>query len=99
MQTFEALLAEHPFFAGLESQYIQVIAGFALNTHYESEKYMFYEGERASHFYVIHEGKVALETFGAERGMVTIETIEAGEVLGWSLAISTISLAFRCTGR
>jgi CRP-like cAMP-binding protein len=84
MQTFEALLAEHPFFAGLEPQYIQGIAGFASNTHYDGEKYMFHEGERAAHFYIIHEGKVALETFGAERGMITIETIEAGEVLGWS---------------
>lgn len=84
MQTFEALLAEHPFFAGLDLHYLQVIAGFASHTHYDSETYIFHEGERAAHFYIIHKGKVALETFGAERGMMTIETIEAGEVLGWS---------------
>ncbi len=84
MQTFEALLAEHPFFAGLEPHYLQVIAGFASHIHYDSEKYIFHEGERAAYFYIIHKGKVALETFGAERGMMTIETIEAGEVLGWS---------------
>src|SRR5260370_34152887 len=84
METFEALLAEHPFFAGLEPQYIQVIACFASNIHYDSGTYIFHEGERAAHFYLIHKGKVAVETFGAERGMMTIETIEAGEVLGWS---------------
>jgi CRP/FNR family cyclic AMP-dependent transcriptional regulator len=84
MQTFEALLAEHPFFAGLEPPYLQVIAGFASTIHYESEKYIFHEGEQATHFYIILEGKVALETFAAERGVITIETIEAGEVLGWS---------------
>lgn len=84
MQTFEAILAEHPFFAELEPHYLQIIAGFASHAYYKSETYIFHEGERAAHFYIIHEGKVALETFGAEHGMMTIETIEAGEVLGWS---------------
>lgn len=84
MQTFEALLAEHPFFAGLAPQYLQVIASFAANIHYESENYIFHEGEPATHFYILLQGKVALETFAAGRGVITIETIEASEVLGWS---------------
>jgi CRP/FNR family cyclic AMP-dependent transcriptional regulator len=84
MQTFEALLAEHPFFTGLEPQYIQAIADLARNAHYETEEYIFLEGEQAKHFYIIQEGRVALETFAAERGRIIIETIEAGEVLGWS---------------
>jgi CRP-like cAMP-binding protein len=88
MQTFEAQLAEHPFFTGLEPQYIQAIAALAANAHYEPEQYMFLEGERAKHFYIIHEGKVALETFAAAHGRITIETIEAGEVLGWSWLFS-----------
>lgn len=84
MSTFEALLAEHPFFAGLEPSSIQGLAGLASSAHYERGKYLFHEGEQATHFYLINEGKVALETFASERGAITIETIEAGEVLGWS---------------
>jgi CRP/FNR family cyclic AMP-dependent transcriptional regulator len=84
MQNFEALLANHPFFAGLDPNYIQVIAGLASDAHYNSDTYIFHEGEQAKHFYLIQEGKVALETSAAERGIITIETIEAGEVLGWS---------------
>jgi CRP-like cAMP-binding protein len=84
MPTFEALLAEHPFFAGLEPSSIRELAGLASSAHYERGKYLFHEGERAAHFYIISEGKVALETFAGERGAITIETIETGEVLGWS---------------
>lgn len=84
MQTLEALLAEHPFFEGLNSDYIRTIASNAAPVLYDNETYIFYEGEPASHFYLICRGKVALETFAAERGAIIIETIEENEVLGWS---------------
>lgn len=84
MQTLEAILAEHPFFAGLEPHYMQLMTGCASNVRFEAGTYIFREGEAASHFYIIRQGKVALEAFAAQRGPITIETIEAGEVLGWS---------------
>lgn len=84
MQTLEPILAKHPFFAGLEPKYLQLITGCASNVRFEAGTYIFREGEAASHFYIIRQGKVALETFAASRGPITIETIEAGEVLGWS---------------
>jgi CRP-like cAMP-binding protein len=84
MQTLEALLADHPFFVGLELPYLRLIASFASYSHYDSHTHLFHEGERAAHFYIITEGKVALEIFAAERGTIPIDTIETGEVLGWS---------------
>jgi CRP/FNR family transcriptional regulator, cyclic AMP receptor protein len=84
MQTLELILAEHPFFKGLEPRYMQLITGCASNVRFDTGTYIFREGEPAERFYLIREGKVALETFAAERGTITIETIEAGEVLGWS---------------
>ncbi len=84
MQTLEALLAEYPFFKGLNSDYIRTLARNAAPVLYGDETYIFYEGEPASHFYLICRGKVALETFAAERGAIIIETIEENEVLGWS---------------
>lgn len=84
MHTLEMILAEHPFFAGLEPQDIHVLAGLATSAHYESGTWIFQEGEHAAHFYILQQGRVALETFAAERGAIPIETIEAGEVLGWS---------------
>ncbi len=84
MQTLESILAEHPFFRGLEPQYLQLITGCASNVRFGVGEYIFREGDDATQFYLIREGKVALEIFAAQHGPITIETIEAGEVLGWS---------------
>ena len=88
MQTLEALLAEHPFVKALEPQYLHFVASCASNVHYDSETYIFREGEPAAYFYILREGKVALETFATERGTIILETIEAGDVLGWSWLFS-----------
>lgn len=84
MQTLEAILAEHPFFKGLEPRYMQIITGCASNVRFDTGAYIFREGEEATQFYLLRQGKVALETVAAQHGSITIETIEAGEVLGWS---------------
>jgi CRP/FNR family transcriptional regulator, cyclic AMP receptor protein len=84
MQTLETILAEHPFFEGLDPRYMPLITGCASNVRFPSGEYIFREGEPSAHFYIIRHGNVALETHGAQRGRIIIETIEAGEVLGWS---------------
>ena len=84
MQTLEAILAEHPFFEGLDPRYMPLITGCASNVRYKSGEYVFHEGESAGQFYILRQGNVALETHDARRGTIIIETISAGEVLGWS---------------
>ena len=84
MQTLDAILAQHPFFAGIEPRYMEFITGCASNVRFKADTYIFGEGEDASQFYILRAGRVALETFGAQRGPIVIETVEAGEVLGWS---------------
>ncbi|MGA2146803.1 MAG: Crp/Fnr family transcriptional regulator, partial [Bryobacteraceae bacterium] len=61
METLERIVAEHPFFAGLEEQYLQLLAGCASNVRFEGGKYILREGEEASQFFLIRHGKVALE--------------------------------------
>jgi CRP/FNR family transcriptional regulator, cyclic AMP receptor protein len=84
MQTLESILVGHPFFQGLQPQYLQLITGCASNVRFNAGTYILREGEEASQFYILRHGKVALEVFAAQRGRISIETIEAGEVLGWS---------------
>ncbi len=84
MQTLEPILAEHPFFKGLEPEYMKLVTGCAKNVRYDAETYIFREGEAASSFYIIRHGRVALETMAAQWGPIIIETIETGDVLGWS---------------
>lgn len=84
MQSLAALLAEHPFFRGLDPQYLELLAGCGSNVRFEAGQTIFHEGEPADTFYLIRHGRVSLEVFSPERGPLTIQTLAAGEVLGWS---------------
>jgi CRP/FNR family transcriptional regulator, cyclic AMP receptor protein len=85
MQTLESILAEFPFFKGLDQRYIQLIAGCASNAHFNPGELILREGEEADQSYIIRHGKVALEVaFVPERDPIVIQTIGEGDVLGWS---------------
>ena len=87
METLEPILAEHPFFAGLEPRYLQLVAGCASNVRFDAGQFIFREGEEANEFYLIRHGKVALEAFAPSRGALQIQTLDDGDILGWSWLI------------
>ena len=76
-------LAEHPFFAGLDADSIQQLAGCARNEHIKAGEYLFREGGDAERFYVIMDGRIALELFAADSGPHVLESAGEGEVLDW----------------
>jgi CRP/FNR family cyclic AMP-dependent transcriptional regulator len=84
METIERILAEHPFFEGLEKHYLEFIVSCAANVRFDAGQLIFREGEDANRFYLIRQGKVALEVFHLERGSIPIQTLGEGDVLGWS---------------
>jgi CRP/FNR family cyclic AMP-dependent transcriptional regulator len=84
METLQPLLAEHPFFHGMDDSLLQVLVGCACNVRFEKEDVIFREGEEASKFYLIRSGRVALQLFADRRGPLTITTLEEGDILGWS---------------
>ena len=84
MRTLEQLIADHPFWKGLNPHYFPLLNECASEERFGLQQQIFQEGSDANHFYLIHAGRVALETFVPGRGVVTIQTIGAGEVLGWS---------------
>lgn len=84
MRTLETILAEHPFFAGLDPRYLQIIAGCATNVVFEAGQMIFREGEPANCFYLVRLGRVALEVHAAGVGTITIQTLDSGDILGWS---------------
>ena len=87
METLRPILAEHPFFKGLETRYVELIVGCSSNVRFDAGKALFQAGEEANEFYLVRHGKVALEVFTPGRGPVTIQTIGEGEILGWSWLI------------
>jgi CRP-like cAMP-binding protein len=84
IHNLESILAEHPFFAGLDKEYLAIIAGCAKNVTFKAGESIFREGQPADWFYLIRAGHVALDITAPPRGRVTVQTLEAGEVLGWS---------------
>jgi CRP-like cAMP-binding protein len=84
METLERIIAQHPFFSGLESYYMGLLVGCASNVRFESGSYIFREGGEANEFYLIRTGKVALEICGAQTNTLIVSTLGEGEILGWS---------------
>jgi CRP/FNR family transcriptional regulator, cyclic AMP receptor protein len=78
------LLAVEPFFADLDADYLDLVAGCGTNVRFDAGTMIFREGEPADTFYVLRQGKVALEIHVPERGALVIETLGPGELLGWS---------------
>ncbi len=86
IHSFEGVLREHPFFAGLDDEHLALLAGCASNVVFHPGEFLFREGQDANQFFVLREGRVAVETFPPIGRPITIETMDGGEVLGWSWA-------------
>ena len=84
MEKLKRVLAEHPFFSGMDPRYLQLVVGCASNLRLNAGEFIFREGEEADHFYLIREGKVSLEVSTPGRARLTVHTLGGGEILGWS---------------
>lgn len=84
MQNLERVIVEHPFFQGLDPEYIQIIVGCARNVLFAEGEVIFREGDAADQFYFVREGRVAVELMVPHRGFTTLQTVSEGDVLGWS---------------
>jgi CRP/FNR family transcriptional regulator, cyclic AMP receptor protein len=83
-QTLEKTIAEHPFFADLESYYTALLVNCAANVRFAAGKYILREGEEANTFYLIRQGLVALEISPPQPKPIVVDTLGEGDILGWS---------------
>ena len=84
MKTIDVIIGEHPFFKGMQPEYIQFLAGCASNVTFNAGDMVFREGENADHFYIIRHGVIAIEAHDHRRGAISIQTVVENDVLGWS---------------
>ncbi|HEX6804660.1 MAG TPA: cyclic nucleotide-binding domain-containing protein [Terriglobales bacterium] len=94
METLEHVIAEHPFFQGLEPEFANLLVGCASNARFRAGDYIFREGGPANEFYLVRKGKVSLEIFAPQREPIMVETLSAGEILGWSWLIAPYQWKF-----
>jgi CRP/FNR family cyclic AMP-dependent transcriptional regulator len=87
MEDMQHIVGAHPFFAGLDDAFLQLVAGCARNTRFEAGQYLFHEGDPADRFYLLRHGRVALELSAPDRGTLTFQTVPEGEIVGVSWLI------------
>jgi CRP/FNR family transcriptional regulator, cyclic AMP receptor protein len=78
----DRLICEHPFFAGLASEYCELISSCARNTRIDPGGFLFREGAPANEFFVIRHGHVALEIMAPEKGPLRFLTLGPGDIAG-----------------
>lgn len=83
MEGIERFIKDHPFFAGLDESFVELLAGCAKNARFEAGEFILEEGGPADHFYLIRHGKAALQLH-APGGALTVQTLGEGDVAGVS---------------
>ena len=72
------LIAKQPFFKGLNSQQLQLLAGSALEMKFETGATIFEEGSPANRFYLILTGRVELSSEMEDRNVIPDSNAGAG---------------------
>ncbi|MGA2248025.1 MAG: Crp/Fnr family transcriptional regulator [Verrucomicrobiota bacterium] len=89
-----ALIKQQPFFNGLNTQQLQLLAASALEMKFEAGATIFQEGSPANRFYLILKGRVVLSSEMEDRNVIPIQTLGAGDDLGWSWLFPPYSMHF-----
>ena len=69
MEGLQRIVKEHPFFAGMQNAFCELVCGCAKNASFAAGQYLFHEGEPADWFYLLRQGRVALQLTAAGRGV------------------------------
>lgn len=93
-----AMIASHPFCAGLDADHVTAMADGASEHAYAVGDLIIRHGHDATALYLLVEGDVALEISEPAAEPLTVETLHAGDPLGWSWLYPPRSWAFdaRC---
>lgn len=94
MKTIERLISEHPFFAGLDPQYVSLIAGCGKNVRFLPRQYLLKEGSPADSFYLIRTGEVSIESYAPGHGPLIIRKAEAESIVGFSWLFEPFRVIF-----
>ena len=97
--SLEKTVREHPFFAGLDEEFLKLVGGCAKNVRFEAGQYLFHEGGAADQLFLIRHGTVALEVAVPGRGPLIFQTVGEGEIVGLSWLFPPYRWAFDARAR
>jgi CRP-like cAMP-binding protein len=84
MKDIKQLIQEHPFFKGMETDDLSVLAGCGRNEFYRADTYLAQEGTLANDFYIIRQGVIQVEVHAPPKAGQIIQTLKGGDIAGWS---------------
>jgi CRP-like cAMP-binding protein len=84
MNDLKQRVVNHPFFGGMKSSHLAVLAECAKEAVFATDEILFREGDPANQFYLIESGRIIVETHEPANPTITVQELGGGEVLGWS---------------
>ena len=86
-QSVADFLSRHPFFTGLDDQYIEFLTDSAVETQIGEGGILFRQGTPADKFYLLKSGKVSVQVPALVGPVLEIQRIGENQILGWSWLI------------
>jgi CRP/FNR family transcriptional regulator, cyclic AMP receptor protein len=93
-QALYVLIAQQPFFKGLNAHQLQLLTDSAWEMKFETGATIFEEGSPANRFFLILTGRVVLSSEMEDRNVIPIQTLGPGDDLGWSWLFPPYSMHF-----
>ena len=84
MLTATYIITQHPFFAGLAADHQKYMIKHASECRFDSETYIFHQGEPAEKCYLLGRGTVSVEIATPGQDPIQIQLVGEGELLGLS---------------
>ena len=87
-QSIADYLSRHPFFSGMDDQYINFLAESAAEKQMGEGDILFGQGKPADKFYLLRSGEVSVQVPALVGPVLEIQRIGGDQVLGWSWLIA-----------
>jgi CRP-like cAMP-binding protein len=87
-QSIADYLSRHPFFTGMDDQYIEFLADSAVETQIGAGGILFRQGTPADKFYLLRSGQVSIQVPALVGPVLEIQQLGEGQLLGWSWLIA-----------
>ncbi len=80
-------LTAHEFFAGLNQDFVDVLAEFATERHMAEGEVLFQQGAAADRFYLVLKGRVSVQVPALVGPPLELQVLGEDQILGWSWLI------------
>ena len=99
MDSLETLLRQHHFFEGFREDWLELLAGCAMNERFEANQLLFRDGGRADKMYLVRHGSVTVEIHVPGQESIIVDTVETNELLGGSCFIEPYRWTYSARAR